>query len=131
MPPASVAESVLTIRGKPKRAYRKPLGPRTYRTRVDPFAEVWPEVQGWLEAQPERTGKSLFDELQQRYPGTFSAGQLRTLQHRVHDWRLAAIVTFDAQWLSEDPLAEPPTAGTLRGVAFTNEGGSDADGAVA
>jgi transposase InsO family protein len=29
----------------------------------------------------------LFDELQERYPGRFSAGQLRTLQRRMRDWK--------------------------------------------
>lgn len=41
-------------------------GPRLYRTRKDAFESVWDEVRQWLTAQPERTGKSVFDELQQR-----------------------------------------------------------------
>ena len=51
-------------------------GPRTYRSRPDPFAAVWDEVCQWLTARPERNGRSVFDELQHRYPGRFTDGQL-------------------------------------------------------
>jgi hypothetical protein len=66
--------------GTPRHRYRRTeqsKGPRLYRTRKDPFEAVWDEVCQWL-AQPERTGKSVFDSLQQRYPGQFAKGQLRT-----------------------------------------------------
>lgn len=52
-----------------KRAYRRPnqqQGPRTYRTRPDPFAHVWHEVGTWLTPQPERTGQSVCVALHQR-----------------------------------------------------------------
>ena len=122
-PASPSAEEVTPPRGRVRRAYRKPLGPRTWRTRADPFAAVWQEVQTWLAARPERTAKSLFDELCERYPGQFTPGQLRTLQHRVKAWRAASLVAFDAQWLSNDPLAAPPSAGTLRAVALSAAGG--------
>ena len=51
----------------------------TYRIRKDPFEAVWDEVCQWLAAQPERNGRSVFDELRQRYPGQFANGQMRTL----------------------------------------------------
>ena len=35
-----------------------------WRTRPDPFAEVWPEVHGQLEASPGLRGKTLFAWLQ-------------------------------------------------------------------
>lgn len=63
---------------------------RDWRTREDPFAEVWStevvplldaDVDGGLEA------KTVFAELQRRHPGKFDAGQLRTLQRRFRDWR--------------------------------------------
>jgi hypothetical protein len=90
---------------------RKLKAPRTYRTRVDPFAEVWPEVEAWLTADPTRTGKGAFQELQRRYPGRYTHGQLRTLQRRVAEWRARAVVTFDDGWLAEERLGE---AGGLR-----------------
>ena len=62
-------------------------GPRTYRTRVDPFETVWPLVQQWLNEQPDANAKELFLRLQESMAGTFAPGQLRTLQRRVKQWR--------------------------------------------
>lgn len=61
--------------------------PRTWRTREDPFAEVWPEVEQMLEIDGGLEAKTVFEELERRYPGTFKPGQLRTLQRRFHRWR--------------------------------------------
>jgi transposase len=61
--------------------------PRSWRTRQDPFGEVWPELEGMLKDMPELEGKTLFEYLQERHPGRFSDGQLRTLQRRVRQWR--------------------------------------------
>jgi hypothetical protein len=60
---------------------------RSWRTRPDAFAEVWPELQGKLEISPGLEAKTLFDDLLKRYPGRFREGQLRTLQRRVRSWR--------------------------------------------
>ncbi len=54
-------------------------GPRTWRTRTDPFDAVWPQVQQWLNEQPDADAKDLFLRLQGSMPGTFPPGQLRTL----------------------------------------------------
>jgi len=62
-------------------------GPRTYRTRVDPFEAVWSQVQQWLNEQPDANAKELFLRLQESMAGTFAPGQLRTLQRRVKQWR--------------------------------------------
>ena len=72
-----------------------------YRTRKDPFESVWDEVCQWLTAQPERTGRSVFDELRQRYPGQFADGQIRTLQQHIQRWRARTVLTFDEGWLDE------------------------------
>jgi len=60
---------------------------RAWRTRVDPFAEVWPEIQERLEAEPRLRAFTLFDWLQDRYPGLFPDSQRRTFERRVSDWR--------------------------------------------
>jgi hypothetical protein len=61
--------------------------PRHWRTHKDPFEKVWPEILLWLQEDPDATAKSLLDRLDKKYPGQFPAGQLRTLQRRVRDWR--------------------------------------------
>jgi len=61
--------------------------PHTWRTRPDPFTEVWDEVRVLLEANPGLEAKTLFEDLQRRYPGRFAEGQLRTFQRRVKAWR--------------------------------------------
>jgi hypothetical protein len=66
---------------------KRTTGPRTYRTRLDPFEAVWPQVQLWLNEQPDANAKDLLLRLQERMPGAFPPGQLRTLQRRVKQWR--------------------------------------------
>ena len=63
------------------------VAPHSWRTREDPFAEVWEEVRVFLKDNPGLEAKTLFAELQRRYPGRFPDGQLRTLQRRVKTWR--------------------------------------------
>src|SRR5260370_29864522 len=61
--------------------------PRDWRTRSDPFDGVWDEVAAHLEREPALQPKTLFEWLQEKYPGRFEAGQVRTLQRRVRQWR--------------------------------------------
>jgi hypothetical protein len=106
-----------------KQAYRvrHPHLPRWWRTRVDPFAEVWTEIEQTLEAQPHRTAKSIFLELQQRYPGTFTDMQLRTLQRRIARWRATVITTFDDAWLAEEVLLDVVLPHPLQVVALPHD----------
>ena len=59
----------------------------TWCTRWDAFEEVWDWVAEQLAVNSGLEAKTLFRELQQRYPGRFQDGQLRTLQRRVKTWR--------------------------------------------
>jgi len=59
-----------------------------WRTRPDPFGEVWPEIQLLLDRDAGLEAKTVFEEIQRRHPNRFSLGQLRTLQRRFRDWRL-------------------------------------------
>jgi hypothetical protein len=61
--------------------------PRYWRTHVDAFEGIWYEVLEWLQTEPDETAKSLLNRLQNKYPGRFVDGQLRTLQRRVKEWR--------------------------------------------
>lgn len=62
--------------------------PRHWRTRVDPIgAEDWAYVVSQLAESPGLEAKTLFELLQERRPGVYGDGQLRTLQRRVKEWR--------------------------------------------
>lgn len=58
-----------------------------WRTRKDPFLEVWEEISSKLHFNSGLEAKTIFKDLQRRYPGQFLDGQLRTLQRRVKIWR--------------------------------------------
>lgn len=87
----------------------KPRPARTWRSRKDPFEAVWTEVNDWLESAPDQTGVDLFARLQQAYPGRFPDGQLRTLQRRLADWRLAA----SHRLVFRDLHVQPPTTARI------------------
>jgi hypothetical protein len=57
--------------------------PRTYRTRVDPFAADWPELEAMLQEAPELEAQVLFTWLCERRPDQYAEGQLRTLQRHI------------------------------------------------
>lgn len=61
--------------------------PHTWRTRKDPFDEVWSKAKKYLELNYGLEAKSLFEHFQRESPGQFSDGQLRTFQRRVKIWR--------------------------------------------
>jgi transposase InsO family protein len=90
--------------------------PRAYRTRTNPFAEKWPELERMLQVAPELEAKTLFEWLCEQQPGKFQEGQLRSLQRRVAEWRAlnqaqvavleqihraGEILQTDGVWLSE------------------------------
>ena len=56
--------------------------PHRWRTRVDPYAQVWPEIEALLHQDAGLQAKTVWAELNERHAGRFSAGQLRTLQRR-------------------------------------------------
>ena len=62
------------------------VGPR-WRTRLDPFVDVWEEVRKMLDDSAGLEAKTIFEYLQRNNPGRFQDGQLRTLQRKVKNWR--------------------------------------------
>lgn len=64
--------------------------PRTWRTRPDPYAEVWGEVEALLAQDAALEAKTIWMALNERHGGRFSVGQLRTLQRRLNAWRAKA-----------------------------------------
>jgi hypothetical protein len=88
-------------------------GPRTWRTRVDPFERVWPLVEQWLLEQPEVTAKQLFQRLQTQAGEAFQPGQLRSLQRRVKQWRSAiarALIFGPNEFLPAPPFCPERSA---------------------
>ena len=63
---------------------------RAWRTRIDPFVEVWPEVHELLQEAPGLEAKTLFVSLQTKYPNKFDDTQLRSFQRGVKRWRATA-----------------------------------------
>ena len=60
---------------------------RDWRTSADPLAEVWEsELEPMLRAAPQLQPTTLFEVLQERYPGKYPQ-VLRTLQRRVAAWK--------------------------------------------
>lgn len=63
--------------------------PHTWRTRPDPFADVWPQVHEQLKRNPNLQAKTLFAWLQREHPGRFADGQRRTFERGVSRWKAA------------------------------------------
>jgi hypothetical protein len=55
---------------------------RMWRTHNDSFLSVWDEIKEKLEVNPGLEAKTLYEFLQQEYPGQFQDGQLRQLISR-------------------------------------------------
>ncbi|MBW1833195.1 MAG: hypothetical protein JRJ10_16185 [Deltaproteobacteria bacterium] len=88
---AAAGMSVRTARGweqgpLPSQTKKK----RGWRTRKDPFERVWEsDIEPLLLRDHDRVleGPTILELLEQRHPGEFGVGQLRTLQRRIRDWR--------------------------------------------
>lgn len=66
---------------------RKSLGPRTWRTREDPFENVWDGLQVRLAIDPGCTATKLLKQLIKQEPEVYSIKHLRTLQRKIANWR--------------------------------------------
>ena len=75
--------------GEARPTHRKQPGAKHWwKTRVDPFADAWPAVEGWLITEPAVSAKVLMERLATMIPDAYaSKTQLRTLQRRVKAWR--------------------------------------------
>jgi hypothetical protein len=58
-----------------------------WRTRKDPFKNVWENIKSMLDINPGLEAKTLFEDLQRKNHGRYDDGQLRTLQRRIKRWR--------------------------------------------
>lgn len=60
---------------------------RSWKTRKNPFEEVWPEIEQILSVDESLLATTIFDYLCREYPGKFQEGQLRTLQRKMKRWK--------------------------------------------
>ena len=61
---------------------------RDWRTREDPLESVWEsELKPLLISQPQLRPMTLWEYLQEKYPGQYGRSILRTLQRRVRQWK--------------------------------------------
>jgi hypothetical protein len=81
---AKTARKWLAAGGLPS---EKPKQARTWRTRQNPFSEVWQEVVEKLDHGNELQIKDLFQHLCKKHPEKWEPNQLRTLQRLVKKWR--------------------------------------------
>ena len=59
---------------------------------MDPFADVWPVIEGWLIAEPTVATHEMMGQLATTVPdGYASKAQLRTLQRHVKVWRAGPV----------------------------------------
>jgi hypothetical protein len=79
--------------GEARPTHRKqPAAKHWWKTRVDPFADVWPVIEGWLIAEPSASARAVMGRLAAMVPDVYaSKAQLRTLQRRVKVWRAERI----------------------------------------
>lgn len=75
--------------GEVRPTHRKQPSPKHWwKTRVDPFADAWSTIEGWLTAEPGVSAKDLMNRLAAMIPDLYAGkAQLRTLQRRVKTWR--------------------------------------------
>ena len=104
-------------------------GERHWRTREDPLDSVWDKaLVPLLEREPQLTGLTLWEYLEDEYPGQFPFGVLRTLQRRVKQWKATQgpdkVVIFrqcvpaGQQALSD--FSHPATTITIQGEVFNH-----------
>ena len=69
---------------------------RYWRTREDPFKDVWTDILLWLQKEPDSIAKLILQKLDDKYPGQFDSKLLRSLQRRVGEWRrtMARLLVF-------------------------------------
>lgn len=62
--------------------------PRSYSTRTNPFSQHLSEIDELISHNEGLEAKTIFEHLQQEYPGVYQDGQLRSLQRYIKNWRV-------------------------------------------
>lgn len=122
---AAAGQASLVAAPGQKRKYRrqdKEAKPRTWRTRIDPFAQVNAELYQWFLAAPESTAKALLQRLQAQNPDSYPNHLLRTLQRRVLIWRRQVVLEFDTQFTQQESLLASMLPAPLRAIPVVAQG---------
>ena len=102
--------------------------PRWWRTRVDPLADVWDsEIVPLLVADEKGAlqATGVLEWLQDKHPGQYGEGLLRTLQRRIRDWRALhgppKEVFFEQEHVPGREAAFDFTDGTELGITIAGQ----------
>ncbi len=102
---------------------------RHWKTRKDPFEAVWSsELEPLLRKEPELRGISLWDYLDEKYPGRYPENLLKTLQRRVKHWLATEGPNKEVMFRQSVPaghqglsdFTHPNTAITIAGESFNH-----------
>lgn len=108
-------------RGQHRKRDRKPLGPRTWRTRSDPLEALNDELFSLFCSTPELSGRDLLNIIQERYSKQcYPDNLLRTLQRRIQAWRKTTFI--EVQQRPDDPLQLAVSGLHLKAVIRDPEG---------
>jgi len=104
-------------------------GERHWRTREDPLEAIWEtELVPLLKKEPQLTGLTLWEYLEDVYAGQFPFSVLRTLQRRIKHWKATqgpdkAVIFRQSVPAGQQGLSDfshPNTEITIKGEVFTH-----------
>jgi transposase len=95
---------------------------RDYRTRQDPIAPFWTEIERLLDHDSRLKPYAIFEHMRELHPDTFPPKSRRTVERRVREWKIehgvAKSVTFDQIHQMADVLAFDFTSMNELGVSI-------------
>jgi hypothetical protein len=101
------------------------LQPRTWRTRKDPFGEVWASIlEPMLEQAPALQAITLLEHLQSLHPDQYDDKLLRSLQRRVKTWKATKGPEKEVMFRQQQPPGHQGLSDftTLKRISLTIQG---------
>ena len=81
-------------------------GPRTYRTRLDPLAPFWEEIEELLKRDSSLKPYAILEHMLERHHGVFKPDWQRTLERRVAQWKVTSSIEQDVTFDQVHPMAD-------------------------
>jgi transposase len=98
---------------------------RSWRTRLDPLAKIWPKAEQMLVDEPGLEAKVLFEHLWTETPWEVGEKHLRTFQRRVKQWRLQhgpdKEVFFTQDWIAGQAMQLDWTNANELGITMEDQ----------